>query len=240
MTDPIKALQDYGQKIDAIDSPITRDEIRDRVSQLVPETESTRIPGWFAAVSVATLLLVVLGGVSLLAGRLNTPIAPAAPSLQTLSVEVSGVSGHVGDDLAGVLYEGSELPDLDRDAIGGFWSVVTTNDYTTTEVLREPGIVGEGRFPYVSSEALTVEPGTYTLVLWVDTSLGEVSRWVPLNTDGRGLFGCQYVFEVGDDTETSISISPTFYPNGWNTNCTTGATIPGTDTDAPVNPNPDA
>ena len=140
---------------------------------------------------------------------------------QAVSVTVSGVSGHAGDELAGVLYEGGELTDLDRDALGGFWSVVSSDDFTTTEVVREPGIAGVGRFPFVADEALTVAPGRYTLVLWVDLGLGGMSRWVPINTDGMGLFGCQVVFEVGDDAQTDVVVSANLEPDGWNTNCTT-------------------
>ncbi len=132
---------------------------------------------------------------------------------------MSGVSGHVGDDLAVVVYEGGELIDLERDAIGGFWSVISDDDVTMTEVVREPGPSGVGRFPFVSDEALTVEPGVYTLVVWVDDALNPVSRWVPVNTDGRGLFGCQQVFEVGAGAQTDVLVSADLQPDGWNTNC---------------------
>lgn len=239
MTDPIQALQDYGHEVEVIVSPITPEEIHGRVTHLVPEPGLKRAPAWFAGVAVAALLLVVLGGVSLLTRGPAISIPPAAPSPQTVSVDVLGVSGYDGNDLAGVLYEGDGLTDLDQDAIGGFWSVIATDSYTTTEVLREPGTIEEGRFPYVSSEALELKPGTYTLVLWVDTSLGGSDRWVPINTDGMGLFGCHFVFEVSNDPETNITISPTFHPNGWNTHCTTGAVTPGTDANAAVNPNPE-
>ena len=50
---------------------------------------------------------------------------------------MSGVSGFAGHELAGVLYAGGELTDLDRDALGGFWSVVTHDDFATTEVVRQ-------------------------------------------------------------------------------------------------------
>jgi hypothetical protein len=155
---------------------------------------------------------------------------------QTVNVTVTGVSGHDGDELAGVLYSGGDLTDLDRDALGGFWSVVEGDDFTTTEVVREPGAVGEGRFPFVSEQALTVAPGTYTLVMWVDLGLGAVSRWVPLNSDGMGLYGCQAVFEVGEEAQTDVVVTANLVPNGWNTNCTTGIAIPGTDAAAAVAP----
>ena len=155
---------------------------------------------------------------------------------QTVRVTVSRVSGHGGDELAGVLYGGGELTDLDADAVGGFWSVVSGDDFTATEVVREPGVVGVGRFPFVSDEALTVTPGVYTLVVWVDDGLGPVSRWVPINTDNRGLFGCQVVFEVGDDAQTEVVVAAELQPDGWNINCTTGLAIPGTVSADPVTP----
>ncbi len=151
----------------------------------------------------------------------SMPVVSGVGDGQTVSVAVAGVSGHVGDELAGVLYAGGELTDLDRDAVGGFWWVVSGDDAaSTTEVVREPGDSGVGRFPFVSDEALLVEPGMYTLVLWVDDGLGPVSRWVPLNSDGRGLFGCQVVFEVGDDAQTDVVVAANLQPDGWNVACT--------------------
>ncbi len=136
---------------------------------------------------------------------------------------MSGVSGHESDDLAGVLYAGGELTDPSREALGGFWSVISSDDNATvTEVMRQHGDLGEGRFPFVTAEALTVEPGTYTLVLWIDTALNPVSRWVPINTDGKGLFGCHVIFEVGDDTQTDVAVAPNLHPDGWNINCAAG------------------
>ena len=158
---------------------------------------------------------------------------------QTVNVTVLGVTGHDGDELAGVVYAGGELTDLDRDALGGFWSVVEGNDATTTEVAREPGVFGEGRFPFITDQALIVTPGTYTLVMWVDDGLGPVSRWVPLNSDGMGLYGCQIVFEVGAAGQTEVTVTANFVPDGWNTSCTTGIAIPGTDAAAAVAPDDD-
>ena len=155
---------------------------------------------------------------------------------QTINVTVSGVTGHDGDELAGVLYPGGELTDLDSDALGGFWVVVDGNEAAATEVVREPGTVGEGRFPFIASQALTVTPGTYTLVMWVDLGLGGMSRWVPVNSDGMGLYGCQAVFEVADDAQTDVAITANLVPDGWNTDCTTGIAIPGTDAAAAVAP----
>lgn len=138
-----------------------------------------------------------------------------------MGVTVSGVSGHVGDDLAGVLHEGGDLTDLGGAVVGGFWSVISSDDFTTTEVVREPGELGVGRFPFVSDAAVTVEPGRYTLVVWVDDALNPVDRWVPINTDGMGLVGCQVVFEVGDDAQTDVAVGANLQPDGWNINYAT-------------------
>lgn len=174
---------------------------------------------------VAGLLAAMVGG-GLLAGSRLRPALPAIvpPGVgdgQTVSVTVSGVSGHSGDDLAVVLYGGGELTDLDRDALGGFWSVISGDDFTTTEVVRKLGDLGVGRFPFVSDQALTVAPGRYTLVVWVDDALSPASRWVPINTDGQGLFGCQMVFEVGADAQTGVAVTANLQPDGWNVDCAT-------------------
>jgi hypothetical protein len=158
---------------------------------------------------------------------------------QTVNVTVSDISGHAGDHLAGILYPGDDLPDLDRDAIGGFWSILEGNNATTTEIVRQPGDPRDpsvGLFPFVTDKALTIDPGTYTLVIWVDDGLGPVSRWVPLNSDGRGLYGCQTVLEVGNDTQTQVTVVANLEPDGWNINCTTGVATPGTDSAAAVTP----
>jgi hypothetical protein len=168
--------------------------------------------------------------------EMSMPPVVGASGGQTVSVTVSGVTGHDGDELAGVLYAGGELTDLDSDALGGFWVVVDGDDATTTEVLREPGALGDGRFPFVAEQALKVAPGAYTLVMWVDDGLGPVSRWVPLNSDGAGLYGCQAVFEVGDAAQTDVTVTANLVPDSWNTNCTTGLAIPGTDAAAAVAP----
>jgi hypothetical protein len=97
--------------------------------------------------------------------------------------------------------------------------VVTNDDFTLTEVLRTPRDDGDGRFPLVLDEALVVAPGTYTLVLWTDVQLGAATRWVPINTDGQGLMGCQLIFEVGADAQTQVTVSPALQPDGWNADC---------------------
>ena len=200
------------------------------------------------AAVAAALVVVTFGSVALLRGE---PVAPDAgqtdvatsvasvapvPQPQTVGVSVSGVSGYADQELAGVLYAGGVLTDLDADALGGFWSVIEGDDFSTSEVVREPGDEGFGRFPFVSDAALAVEPGLYTLVVWVDYGLGPVSRWVPLNSDGCGLFVCHTVFEVAGDAQTDVAVVANLQPDGWNVDCATGVAIPGTDAAAAVAP----
>jgi len=257
MSDLKRALANLAER----GTPIGADRLRDRVMlDLAPGSSSAwwnrvdaRRPVFLIpAAVIATLLLV--GAVPLLFGWMGTsefeattaptvaepqPV-PAAPvpvgEGQTVSVTVTDVTDYPGYELAGVLYADDELTDLDSDALGGFWSVVDGNDFTTTEVVREPGTPGMGPFPHVTDEALTVAPGTYTLVVWVDVGLGGLNRWVPVNSDGMGLYGCQIVFEVGGDAQTNVAVPANFVSNGWNTDCTTGAAIPGTDAAAAVAP----
>ncbi len=147
---------------------------------------------------------------------------------QTVEVVVSGLSAGDGGHLAGVLYEGVPA-DLDGEAVGGFWSLITDSE-PVSEVVRKPAHFRDGTFPFVASEAAITENGTYTLVLWVDTWLSPVSRWVPLNSDGTGLRGCHVVFEVADTEQTSVRVSPTFQADDWNIDCTTGKAISETNT----------
>ncbi|MDH3606374.1 MAG: hypothetical protein OER12_05205 [Acidimicrobiia bacterium] len=234
-------LQKRLGELDQLDTPDMRAAIEQRAARLRAEPTTPgpeMLPGvstWrgtLIAIGTATAIVVMAVAAVWLGGRGTSDVAdePATPRPttaplatgvgdgQTVGVTVSGVSGHDGHELAGVLYAG-ELTDLDRDALGGFWWVVSDEDFTA--VLRQPADMSVGRFPYVSDQALTVEPGTYTLVIWVDTGLSPATRWVPINTDGRGLYGCHAVFEVGGDTQTNIEITPNLHPDGWNINCTT-------------------
>jgi hypothetical protein len=256
MRDLKRTLADLAER----GTPIGADQLRDRVMlDLAPGSTSTswsrvdtRRPVFVIAAAVAATLLLV-GAVPLLFGWMGTsgsetatatsitepqavPPAVGVDDGQTVEVTVSDVSGYAGYELAGVLYSGGDLTDLDRDAVGGFWSVVDGDPFTTTEVIREPEEPVGGRFPHVTDQALAVSPGTYTLVVWVDTGLGGMSRWVPVNSDGMGLYGCQTVFEVGEAAQTEVTVAANLVPNGWNTDCTTGIAIPGTDADAAVAP----
>jgi hypothetical protein len=242
-TDLEKRIRTHFRGSYAESERITKEEVERRSEASSAEPARTpasfRFRGvWvFAAAFAVTALLV--GLIPLLVGSeeadsdavATTPTVAAEPAGQTVEVVVSGLSVGDGGHLAGVLYEG-ELADLDGEAVGGFWSLISGDDETVTEVIRGPSESGEGMFPFVTSEAAVTPNGTYTLVLWVDYGLSPVSRWVPVNSDGMGLRGCHVVFDVADAEQTKVEVSPTFHADGWNVDCTTGNTIPGTDTNA--------
>ena len=152
-------------------TPIGADRLRDRVMlDLAAGSSSTpwsrvdaRRPAFVILGAVAATLLLV-GAVPLLFGWMGTsgsetasvttvaepePVPPVVGvgDGQTVSVTVSDVSGYAGDELAGVLYAGGELTDLDRDALGGFWSVVDSGDFTTTEAVLGTRRTGHGNVP---------------------------------------------------------------------------------------------
>ena len=87
----------------------------------------------------------------------------------------------------------------------------------TAETTRIPMSGGVGVSPFASDEALTLTPGMYTFVIWIDFDLGPVTRWVPINTDGMGLYGCQTTIEIGNDQHHNHTNPPT---RRLDTNCT--------------------
>lgn len=254
-------LRELCAEIEEDQGPLTKDEVRARALHSMPENRPSRtlvVPrrSWLVFAAAAAFVLIAIGGVGLILRTDATdpaadpsedtfvetpdptttdPISGATTS-RTLSVTVSGVSGHMGDHLAAVLYEGAELTELDRDAMGGLWATISDDDFTMTGVIREPAEPGVGPFPFVSDAALDLEPGEYTLVIWVDTEVNPVDRWVPINTDDRGLFGCQMAFEVGSDLQATLTVDVDLHPDGWNIDCSTGRALPGTASVDPVTP----
>ena len=245
------------EELDELEAPDMRASIEVRAARLRSRPSRAGLalrPGvspsrgaMIAAGTATAILLLALVAVLVardepneLAGApiLQTPTTAApvvgAVAGQSVSVTVSGVTDHHGHELAGVLYAGSELLDLDADALGGFWAVIDGDEFTATEVVRTPAADPIGRFPFVTDTALTVEPGTYTLVVWVDHGLGGFERWVPVNTDSRGLYGCHYTFDTGTDTPTAITIPANLHPDGWNVDCLTGEATPNTNAAAAV------
>lgn len=129
---------------------------------------------------------------------------------QTVVVAVDGFSDRLGWDLGGVLYRGVGIDDPDARVVGGFAANVARSDFSTIQLVRRPIpeddlAVFDGPFPYVSEEPLTVEPGTYTLLVWADDAIGPYSRWVP--GASPGLVVCQVVFEVEEgQPETTVFV----------------------------------
>jgi hypothetical protein len=134
----------------------------------------------------------------------EAPADTAANGTVTVSVTVSGIESAVGNQLAGVLFRGPAATDPDRNGVGGFAATVDADPFSTTEQVRQPNPDPDqvGPFPFVSENLLLVEPGTYTLVLWLAPELGPYSRWVPAGTPG--LAGCETTFVVGDGTTFEI------------------------------------
>jgi hypothetical protein len=64
-------------------------------------------------------------------------------------------------------------------------------------------------FPYVTDEPLTVQPGTYTLVVYLSRErLSPYSRWVPGGAFGAftELWGCQKTFTI-DQRDITITVT---------------------------------
>lgn len=151
----------------------------------------------------------------------EAPADTAGNGTVTVSVTVSGIESAVGNQLAGVLFRGPEAIDPDRNGLGGFAATVDADPFSTTEQVRQPNPDPDsvGPFPGVSEDPLLVEPGTYTLVLWLAADLGPYSRWVPAATGG--LAGCETTFVVGDGTTFEIEVHGMPPPGATGTSCTT-------------------
>jgi hypothetical protein len=148
----------------------------------------------------------------------------------TVTVTVTNVENAVGYDMAGVLYKGDDT--LTANAVGGFGATVDADPFATTQVVRapqyDPGVFPEDfdrndDWPIVTDEPVMLEPGTYTLQLW----LGEpplccyIDPFLP--ADSPSLSGCTTVFAVKEDDQVNITVNgiPSVdVPN--NTSCATG------------------
>jgi hypothetical protein len=53
------------------------------------------------------------------------------------------------------------------------------------------------------------------LMMWADTGLGGYSRWVPANSDGAGLTGCVYNFEVTEHQPAHVVLDGNFAGLGY-------------------------
>ena len=144
-----------------------------------------------------------------------------------VTITISGLEGAMGHYLAGVLYSGGGVIDPDGRVLGGVATVVTSDPFTADLDVRvgDEGFpdaqddCGAGKtsvpsdcilFPYLTDDPQKVDPGTYTLQLWLrPTTIGPYSRWVP--SQQPGLIGCVTTFEVG---ATSGGVTVTDIPDG--------------------------
>jgi hypothetical protein len=146
----------------------------------------------------------------------------------TVTVTVTNVEDAVGYDMAGVLYEGDNT--LIANIVGGFGAAVDADPFSTTQVVRAPqpgnwpeDFDRDADWPYVTDEPVMLEPGTYTLQLW----LGEPPLCCYLDpflpNGSPTLSGCTTVFTVKEDEQVNITVNgipSVTVPN--NTSCATG------------------
>lgn len=116
----------------------------------------------------------------------TTPTASISPGPGTVTVVLSGIQGEQGTHLAGVLFRGDGT---DWNAVGGFSVLIDSDPFSTTQVVHRgyrgwPDPSLGLAFPYVVDEVATVEPGTYTLDLWLARKLGPYGRWLPAASPG--------------------------------------------------------
>lgn len=217
-------------------TPVGTERLRERVTlELAGPTRRTA-PGWTSArwrvaVAAAAVVLVVIGGTALLLGGAGGSIAPLPPVATdpipittgppvaeaggVLTVDVSSLSGSLGDDLAGVLlawaYDPAS-PDAYRwDGVGGFAVTVDSDPFSTSQVLGEveeaaPSDPNRGMWPWASGEA-KIPAGNYTLWLWAGKNLCCYNRWVP--ADSYGLQACELrISTTGQDQTIHITDFP--------------------------------
>lgn len=144
-------------------------------------------------------------------------VAPESGSI--VEITVVGVTGYGEGDLSGVVMrEDSGL------VVGGFATRITSDPFTTTAAVMEPGTPGsiEVAWPHLSNSPAALVPGEYALTLWTDTGLGGYTRWFPVNTDASGLAGCVHKFVVGSDRETEVIVIGDVSSTGYFGVCGTG------------------
>jgi hypothetical protein len=126
----------------------------------------------------------------------------------TVIVTVTGIEESVGHDVAAVMYDGlwTDNPGV-LGMVGGFGVVVDADPFAVTQTIASPASDQndvDTQFPGVSDEPLIVEPGQYTIMIWIDEELGPYSRWVP--ADSPGLGGCRVDVTVEEGRSTSVTV----------------------------------
>lgn len=151
-------------------------------------------------------LVLVLAALGLLVGACADTVPEG-----TIRVIVDGIEDLSGGHVAGVLFTG-DPPSSDTGGIGGFAARVDTDPFSATFMVRSPldwevtSAEDHGLFPDVTDEVLTVDPGVYTLVLWVAGSeITHYSRWVPA-AGPLDLAACQTIFEVEEGSGASLAV----------------------------------
>lgn len=149
--------------------------------------------------------------------------ASAPGTDNTVVVTVESLAGYGGGDLGGVLHR-----DSDALVLGGFAVEVDSDEFTTTQTMRHMDTSPNppGLWPHVADEVLAVDPGKYTLTLWADTGLGGYNRWLPMNSDGAGLAGCVFSFEVGEEPKTEVVLKGELWTRGYLGVCEEAGTGP--------------
>jgi hypothetical protein len=190
------------------------------VSACTGSTDSDETAGTVAHAALDTIAPVAAASSETMAPPEDPSDLSATPSTaqQTVTVTVKGLGGLGGGDLAGVLSH-----DPDGTVVGGFAAKVVEENFTTTEMIMRPGDpeasesadLGGNLWPHVTDEVALVEPGVYTLMMWADTGLEGYSRWVPANSDGAGLTGCVYSFEVSEHQSAHVVLDGDFAGLGY-------------------------
>lgn len=138
----------------------------------------------------------------------TTEAVDVEPREGTITVSVTEVEDAEGWQLAGFLYVGVGMQDPENRAIGGFAARVGSDPFSTTRFVRQPADAGNGSFPYLGHDVLTVKPGTYTLMIWLGNELIPYRRQVP--PDRVGLVGCKTVVEVEVGKKAAVTVTGGF------------------------------
>jgi len=130
-------------------------------------------------------------------------VPPTAAPEGTVTVTVSGLEDAAGKQLVGFLFEGPATMSY-REGIGVFGIDIDTDAFSTSQVMRRPDEYFGKPFPYVSDDILTVQPGTYTIHLWLAPALSPYNRWVPADTED--LTGCIVGFDVEEGHGATVMV----------------------------------
>lgn len=164
-----------------------------------------------AAVALLVVVALVFGAVtsvaSLVRSQRRTPAELTPKGPVTVTVSVSGIKGEAGSQLAGILFKGHEISYPNNfQPVGGFTASVGADPFSTTQIVHQaaPYSYSAAKLGPVTTAVLHVEPGTYTIALYVGPKLRPIpwGRWRPFGTPG--LKGCEMSFVVDDGTGSMV------------------------------------